>query len=66
MAFDTKDAYELISDGLYAGAVAEDITDEERFTRAISHGFLENLAEIEPYDGDQSGGLNDLGTGIRL
>lgn len=69
MAFDAVDAYEFVSDGLYAGSVREadvGFTAVERMTRLISHGFLDDAPETEAPTGENRGGLNDVGTRIRL
>ncbi len=67
MAFDITDCYEILSDGLFSGTIYEaSITDEERFSRVLSHGLLEDAPAPVVIDGAQSGGLNDVGTSIRL
>lgn len=66
MAFDKTDSYEALSNGLFSGTLYEaGITDIERYTRVLSHGLLE-VAPVPSDTGKQSGGLNDVGTSIRL
>ena len=67
MAFDKTDSYETISNGLFSGTLYEaGITDAERYTRIISHGLLETAPAPPVFDASQSGGLNNVGTSIRL
>ena len=66
MALAEEDFYEVLSDGLYSGATYEAaITDTERFIRILSHGLLASAPDPSGI-GSQSGGLNNVGTSIRL
>lgn len=67
MAFDIVDCYEILSGGLFSGTTYEaTITDDERMIRILSHGLLESAPAPPVFDGNSSGGLNDVGTSIRL
>ena len=67
MAFDRKDANAIITNGMFSGnwGAVVVINDDEKYTRLLSHGLLDAAPDVTS-DGDQSGGLNDVGTAIRL
>ena len=67
MAFVDYDYYSILSDGMYFGATEEaSSTDKERFTRISSHGLLTIAPTPPSFTGEESGGLNDVGTSTTL
>ena len=57
------DFLSIVVNGAY---VTPTPTDEERASRAVSQGLLDEAPAPPVFDGDQSGGLNDVGTSTRL
>lgn len=61
MAFALDDFYLILSDGMYAGSVAETtITAVKRYTRILSHGLLEVAPEAA------TGIINTINIGKRF
>lgn len=68
MAFDRKDANAIITNGLFSGNWGAQVAvdDDERLLRILSHGLLDSAPAPADAGDNQSGGLNDVGTAIRL
>jgi len=67
MAFDRQDANAIITNGMFSGnwGAQVAINNDEEYTRILSHGLLDDAPDTSAGEG-QSGGLNDVGTSIRL
>jgi hypothetical protein len=68
MAFDRKDVNTVITNGLFSGNWGAQVvvTNDERLLRILSQGLLDQAPSPSPFVGNSSGGLNDVGTSIRL
>ena len=68
MAFDRKDANAIITTGMFSGnwGSAVVINSDEKYIRVLSIGLLDTAPAPPVFDGDQSGGLNDVGTATTL